>query len=966
MITNKDVESAFRKLLSYAYYDKSDMCLRRNIANFVKNISESDNSEESVFSDISTIGNGENDKLLKAYIDKIKLNFYPKKLKEEKKQDDHLVTNQPSESIIIDKFLVNTDIPIELMILDTLWVIKYGFQIDGNLYDDSYGNRLDLTTNKDSIRKGNAFFKKYSTQYQNWWMKGLDAANDKLRRNENITIINFDIKNYYHSIDFDFDEMLNAFLKINSSSDIKTDPLTSVIRKIYEGYWKLKESSNAFVFVENKNKRSLPLSMMSAGVFANWYLDCLDSFITKQYNPLYYGRYVDDCMVVVNSKSNASSSIKSLNEELPNLFNKKGKALYFKLKNPHLKNLSIQKDKLYIYRFDCEIPSVGIEKYVNDQMERSSEFRFLTDEGSNNSLSLEKVTLVNALDANNTDGKRFDILEESKFKLAVYLSKLASRLAKYPNDINCQKEVEKIHMYFKHSLLIKHYHLWEKLLSIYVLSGHKDYAKCFFENTNDLIEQIDVNNNAYVNKKEQIISDVIRTLKQHLNESYIMALSLYPGESSVDSIYLDTFMTRMHFNMYPMQEFSSDFKKNGCRSNINEIKISKENLDYNWVPYYVKYHDIVCCLAIGKNFNVETYKDAYEIYTHLNHIEFSEGWRAFLNTNKKYSNEIEFNTDLSQESFSKDQLTISLIELDIKEDTKSFIQNFGNIDYTKIKHLQLALDKISEVQNTDVFIMPELSLPLYEVKEFCQYSARKEIAFVCGLEYYVDQNDNTVYNYTITCLPITMFGQLDAVPIIRLKNHYAPAEIENINACGKKIPKETCWQVLYHWKGHTFTTYYCYEIASIKERSYFFSEIDAMYCPVYNPDTYYFNNIAESCSRDMHCYFVLSNVSFYGDSRITMPHKHDKMNILKVKGGNTKDNPVVVLSGTLDISLLRNFQVKCLDDQRKIADFKTTPPGYDKNNVKKRAEHFMHMDNSSDDDNIDNFLNYLTLVSMQY
>lgn len=146
------------------------------------------------------------------------------------------------------------------------------------------------------------------------------------------------------------------------------------------------------------------------------------------------------------------------------------------------------------------------------------------------------------------------------------------------------------------------------------------------------------------------------------------------------------------------------------------------------------------------------------------------------------------------------------------------------------------------------------------------------------------------------------------------------------------------WQNLYHWHGHLFTSYYCFELANIVERSFFFSKIDAMYCSVFNKDTYYFNNIAESTARDMHCFFVLSNVSHYGDGRVTKPSSLIDMNMLKVKGGNTIDNKAVVLSAELDIKALRDFQE--LDEKQQESDkrFKPTPPNYDKSQVSKRKK----------------------------
>ena len=147
--------------------------------------------------------------------------------------------------------------------------------------------------------------------------------------------------------------------------------------------------------------------------------------------------------------------------------------------------------------------------------------------------------------------------------------------------------------------------------------------------------------------------------------------------------------------------------------------------------------------------------------------------------------------------------------------------------------------------------------------------------------------------------------------------------------------------MLYHWKGHVFTNYYCYELTSIKDRSHFLSFLDAIYCPVLNKDTRYFDNISESCSRDLHCYFIMSNTSKYGDSRVTQPTKSVEMNILKVKGGNTEHNNVIVLSAEIEIKKLREFQKKSLKEQRECKDYKCTPPDFEKANIDKRRRRFI-------------------------
>src|SRR5690606_40700588 len=60
----------------------------------------------------------------------------------------------------------------------------------------------------------------------------------------------------------------------------------------------------------------------------------------------------------------------------------------------------------------------------------------------------------------------------------------------------------------------------------------------------------------------------------------------------------------------------------------------------------------------------------------------------------------------------------------------------------------------------------------------------------------------------------------DAVPVLRLKNHYAPSEEFWINEYRRVVPKATPYRYhLLRWKGLYFTNYYCFELADIIHRS---------------------------------------------------------------------------------------------------------------------------------------------------
>lgn len=926
-----DVRYALRKLLSYNYYDKNDLVSRRSVADFVNSIS-SEEVENDVLSKICDVANGKRHDLLESWERDIHLAFYPKTLNTKRKVETTVITNVPDKDIEVDRLLVKCYFPVEILILDTLWVLKYGYLIDRELDDKScWGNRLDLTAGNREVKLGDALFKRYHNQYRNWWENGLKAANIKLKEDTDVSIITFDISNCYHSIDFDFE----ALFKEQYISEFADDPLQSVIKSIYIAYWTKAKHSNLKLF-KREVCHPLPLNLLSAHILANWFLSPIERHVNLEYKPLYFGRYVDDCMLVCEAKSSGDDIYESICQELPGLFVQNKEIGFAPQDLSMLSMLSIQDSKLFLYRFDCQLPQPIIEDSLNDFIERSSEYRFLTEDEDPYSSSLEDVTLVNALEPVEDAGKRFNILEENRFLLSVYLSKLATQLSVYGSSYQNIDEVYKIFKYFQDSLIVKHYLMWERIFTVFVLAGENNLVDEFYKRCAEVICRITFHESLNTLSEEDV-NNLRKTLENHLNESLLMAVSLMGKSQNVPSVYLDTYMIRMRFNRYPMQEFTDDFTEKGLRISFEDFHFEKKLFEYRWLPYYKPLYEIVTANSLGGNYDPQKMKESFECYRKLNRITDNIGiFDVLCHTDKERW--AEFNTKIHDNERDKDKLTVAVIEIDIKKDeAQEVITHQSTISKDKIEVIRGALDNVTKA-DADIFIMPELSLPFYMLNEVCRYSAKRKKALVAGLEYYVSGDE--VNNYFLTFLPISLYGRKDVLPVIRLKNHYAPNERIFIEKkCKLKVPKvSTNWQMLFHWRGHVFTTYLCYELTDIKDRSYFFSKIDAMYSSVFNQDTYYFNNIAESCSRDMHCFYIQSNVSHLGDSRVTRPSHHYDMNLLKVTGGNTSKNKCVVLTCEIDIKGIRQFQKKDISDQKADDTYKFTPPSYSKEIVRDREQ----------------------------
>jgi len=226
--------------------------------------------------------------------------------------------------------------------------------------------------------------------------------------------------------------------------------------------------------------------------------------------------------------------------------------------------------------------------------------------------------------------------------------------------------------------------------------------------------------------------------------------------------------------------------------------------------------------------------------------------------------------------------------------------------------------------------LPEVSVPYPWLPQLTDEARRKQRMLIFGLEH---MTVNTkAFNYLVTCLPIKHNGIKDCIVSLRLKNHYSPGEQSLILSKGRIIPKvKPYYYEHFVWRGVHFSCYNCYELTDIEHRALFKGKIDILFASEYNRDVNYFSNIAESVSRDVHCAFIQSNSSQFGDSRITIPKKTALKDILRLKGGINS----IVLVGKLDIADLREFQ-STLVQYQDTNKYKNTPPNFNHKDVEER------------------------------
>ncbi|CEP87197.1 Reverse transcriptase (RNA-dependent DNA polymerase) [[Clostridium] sordellii] len=310
-----------------------------------------------------------------------------------------------------------------------------------------------------------------------------------------------------------------------------------------------------------------------------------------------------------------------------------------------------------------------------------------------------------------------------------------------------------------------------------------------------------------------------------------------------------------------------------------------------------------------------------------------------------------------------DKLKLGIVNMKVSgNDIDLSFSKTPNLHSSRIQKISCLLNEAVK-NKANMIIFPEVSIPHQLINSICRFSMKHNIAIVCGLEHVIYEN-GLCCNYLATILPGKYNEYNHAMVKLRLKNHYSPREKEYVRGFNWDLPimvnkhdeelsnndykyKSECEKCekdkketfikeydLFKWSGVDFSTYSCFELADIKDRSLFTSHVDLLIGSIHNKDINYYSNIIESLSRDVHCYFAQVNNSELGDNRVISPSKSVNKNILQITGGEND----LVLIAEIDIKSLRDFQKKAHNLQVQDDRFKPVPPGFDYNNVKLRDE----------------------------
>lgn len=900
------------------------------------------------------------------------------------------------EKVVVDKCNFIIDAPIEVLIISALWLDNVGVKLSNNISKDNYAYRLNVTENMEGKRElnhGLSMFKPYYVGYQDWRDKGLREAKRLLENGKDVSILSLDIKRFFYSVRLNVNNItkLYWFQDIYGEMEPKSKKLCDLLQTIHEMYSDSIGKILDTPITQDEMKKGLfvlPVGLMSSGVLANLFLSEFDVKVKENVCPAYYGRYVDDMLFVFSDKYLSGGEENPIREFIE--INFKDVLRYgddeeilinMAFHNPSV--LKIQGNKVLFEHFLSSGSHAAIDIFMRDLGRQRSEFRFLPDEDL---ISEEFDRNAYQLFYNDSSKKlrTIDDFRTDKFGASKYLANriLLSQLSDIDIEESKKFDEKKVALqllnYFRGKTAVEMYSLWDKVAMFFIVNEDWHSLVKFYFNLRKTIGSIYVGESTGIKD-----NDLKECLFELLDYSVSMSLALNPKavecsknyfkNSKTINILEDKAIIFRNANMFKHNyvgikgiNFTNALFENGFSLLSNEIPTCETKLNdvaCMLAPRFIHYDELNIVEVIeqmkrnfGEKKNTASTCSFDLDFEKLmqNYNEINTRWQSLFldkeNNRKGFSDDNFVKCSSKVENnYSKRYVTITdTVELDNKYDSDKKIAIANDIvkksDFMHVVTRKSSIQSLRRrkslckiinfalVEHADILVMPELSVPFGWLGFLAKQVCHSGMGIVCGMEYTISTT-GCLLNTVATILPVkTKYGNTCVIDL-RVKNYYSPKEKILLEGYRYNLPSESnpCY-TLFHWRNSYFSVYNCFELADIKSRSLFQSEIDFLIAVEYNKDVHYYADVVSSWARDVHAFIVQVNTSQYGDSKIVMPSKTDTKTLLQVKGG---ENPIVMVA-TLPIKILRDFQLPGYQIQMLNGSFKFTPPHFNHENVEKR------------------------------
>lgn len=630
------LRKSFKKLKSGVFFDKTQLHLRDRIVAY-----ECDKRFDDSFSElIALLKSGKWDKILNS-IDYLS---FPKSIV--KAQNPHLISNWNSDKTTIDDLQYFLDMSVEGHILGVTWTLIVGSMLDSQMYEHSYGNRLrkNLFNDNGTPTYSPYLFEPYFQQYESWRDTALSDAKKALNKDQDVVVLMLDFSRFYYSVNIDENELsriINSLLE-NSESSINESfkeivmPLTNFVFRVIKTYSdKIRTVCPDLI----QNRNILPIGFYPSNVLSNYALKKFDDTMINGWNPIYYGRYVDDIIIVEKIEKNSDNYQNAKNDNLTpemiidhyltycsawqrnNICNSNNGLLvtHKKENNDNIEytvnsvfntfpgsNITVQKKKVNIFYFKSGQSDALLRCFQEKIRKNKSEFRFLPEDVS----AFQEGDYIEIYDMQEgtSPHKLRDVssISVDRFNLSKYLGKY-TRISGLVSDIKENQFEQDIEKIFTPQVIIENYTIWEKVLEILIINEKFDVYLNFLKHIKKAIEKMDVKDQPKSTEKTEFslffhlfssicrtlslvwgkkVQKLIKSINKDFSYDYDVFASYYTSEDYINGQRIGYCRTRMN-DKYAMPFLIDEFIN---RNNIRELfpdDINVNLTDFNSVKNFI-------------------------------------------------------------------------------------------------------------------------------------------------------------------------------------------------------------------------------------------------------------------------------------------------------------------------------------------------------------------------------------------
>lgn len=882
-----------------------------------------------------------------------KIDFFvvPKNFEAETITNNSIISNTLPRDKKMKSVNFFIDAPIELYILDCLWTVLLAKMDNDNktIPHCAYGNTINKSVlfRDDEINfETRSLFNIYFNKYTDWRNHAFETLETQYRFRRDSLLVSLDIKSYFYSVSFSFDNLNKYFEEHELLGKIRT--LTNCMKKVYEKYSHIIRPYRSDLENVKKNHYPLPIGLFSSMLLGNVYLKDLDRSIMKMPGVMHYGRYVDDILLVIDKTIDKNENTTSLLEEIfikTGLFHKEGTNLKFN----KFDRLYVQTNKIKLLYIDHTESKAIIDIYNDTIRIIPSQMNPLPD----SSMNLSNFDEIAYSVENFTKEKKIrDIgfVGVDAFKVGRFFSMLPRKysqinIGSVKTEINIQiKQIEK---FFTGSQSLEFHNNWLNYMYFLVITERYLQLRSFISTVKDQIKELKATSlDKTMYKRRQTVNKKAKEfLLMHLDTSLSLSLCLnfslakkrFGKHLKEVKKYERSNMFEHSLVTFPLANYLDYHGKevSYCKMSLNDLgeypKEIEESFKFIWSPRFIHYDELLLLLFYNyHNENKHGKKYRYEEdalvskFSKINHIKYNPfkiDTRHEEQANIYSMRTIEIpRKDLGFPS--KVDVAIGSINISFEKCIAACEDRWANITLPEKELFFSILQETYEYwvkkksgSRVMFLVLPELCFPLYWINDLIRFSKRTQIGIITGLQYLGDDNKRR-YNYLATILPFVSGSKKyrNTFVYVREKNDYSPIEFEELAKLGLRCQNRVAAEYqIFDWKGIRIAPFVCYELTDIVARAFLKGRCDFVTASVFNPDTTYFSNIIDSAARDLHAFIVQANTSYYGDSRMTGPFDRDSKDVFKIKGGEN-DHTII---GTIDFLKFKDYQLNYYSDIEK-------------------------------------------------